>query len=440
VAVAEALQSFAMTGIGSFWLRDRRWLKPLHGSLDVCPRTLKLGARAATVLAALLLWALPAAQPASAASVCTGNPGYQRTFDPPACWRAYSGNSPFNKALPTDPRLASDSSSIVHQMVSNGYGFPGGRHGMVFQSGGGGIPVYWSKPSDPLVTINCTALWGPGTCTGSNGVDINGAQIHIPSGAQPENQSDAHMVIADWADNAEYDFERASWSGPDQLTVAGGTEEPLYGSSAMALDTGADAGSYGLLAGLVRPTNLQAGFINHALVTSVPCTQGYVWPATGPYGLACPSIGQSSHSALAMGTLLQLNMTLAQIRATRAPRWEQTLMRAMAQYGLYVADTNGGGDNQTLELFQQDDQSFTSFGASPMMADFVRSAGGYYAGSFGWIIDGVPIDVSRLRVIAPCVQEGLCPSPPVATAAGAQSRHSHARGHRRKKRRHRRHR
>jgi hypothetical protein len=346
---------------------------------------------------------------------------------PSACWRPYAPSSPFNKPIPQHPRLAPDSAAIVAHMQRYGYQFSGGGHGFALHSRGS-RPVYWSSPDDPVVTVRCTYYWGPNTCQGANGHVIDGIEIHIPAGAQPEQQWDGHMIVVDQADNAEYDFERASWTGSDQLTVWSGSEIPITGPGATGLGGNADAGSFGLLGGIVRPEELRSDSINHALAISVPCTDGYVWPAQGPWGLACGSIGQDAPGALQMGALLQLDMTAAQIAATGAPAWQQAIMRAMARYGMYINDTNGGADNRGLEIDVQDDESFTSLGEAPLMGDAVRAFGGSYAGSGDWIVAGVPINPAKLRVIAACVQQGTCPAPTEQTQMSRRARR-HQRHH-----------
>jgi hypothetical protein len=268
--------------------------------------------------------------------------------------------------------------------------------------------VYWSRPSNPVVTVRCTDHWGPHTCQGANGQVIDGIKIQIPAGAEPENAWDHHMIVIDQADDIEYDFERAFWTGPNQLTVWSGSEIRISADGGTGLGGGADAGDFGLLAGIILPSELTQGSINHAMSISVPCTAGYVWPSTGPWGLACGRIGQRAAGALHMGSLLQLNMSDAEIAATGAPAWQQTIMRAMAHYGMYVNDTNGGGGSQTLELEKQSDESFTSVGQAPQMRNAIRSLGGKSWSGGVWGIDGVPIDISKLRVIDPCVARGTC--------------------------------
>ena len=52
----------------------------------------------------------------------------------------------------------------------------------------------------------------------------------------------------------------------------------------MGVGAQGDDGQFALSAGLVRPAELAAGQINHALVVTVPCVN-----ATGPKGFAWPA-------------------------------------------------------------------------------------------------------------------------------------------------------
>ena len=75
---------------------------------------------------------------------------------PTACWRPYSSSSPFNRPLPANPTIASDSSAIVANLTANQYGFEGGTGQFAFTSDDGRDGVYYSRTSDPVVTIHCT--------------------------------------------------------------------------------------------------------------------------------------------------------------------------------------------------------------------------------------------------------------------------------------------
>ncbi len=345
---------------------------------------------------------------------------------PSACWRPYSSSSPFNRQLPTNPTIASDSSAIVANLTANQYGFEGGTGQFAFTSDDGRDGVYYSRPSDPVVTIHCTYEWGPGTCTGSDKVNIDGQQIHIPAGAMPQdNGSDMHMTVVDQADQIEYDFEHATWSADHQtLNVWAGAEIPAGANLGTGLGGGGTAAGFSTLAGLITEPELASGTINHALTINVPCTTGTVYPAQGANGLPCSQLQGNNNTGTAtpMGTLFQLNMTDAQIANSGAPTWEKTIMTAMAHYGMYVNDTDGI-DN--IELEAESDISYTSLGGPSMMDNYISQQGGWYYSPLNrWIMAGPVIPLNKLRVVDPCWAEGLCngsgtassdPAPPTTT-------------------------
>jgi hypothetical protein len=387
----------------------------------------------------LLVPALSAAGPASAASpVCAQTFGsFSASNFPSACWRPYSAGSPFNQPLPADPTIAPDSASIIENLAANDVNFEGGQGQFAFTSDDGRDGVYYSRPSDPVVTINCTYYWGPGTCSGSDKVNIDGRQIHVPAGAMPQdNGSDAHMTVVDQADQAEYDFEHASWSADHRtLNVWSGAQIPAGPGVGTGLGGGGTAAGFATLAGLITEPELASGNINHAIAINVPCTSGSVYPAQGDNGLDCNKVQGENNSGTPapLGTLFQLNMTDAQIASSGAPAWEKTIMTAMAHYGAYVNDTDGIGN---IELEAESDVSYTSLGGPSLMDNFIKSKGGsYYAPLKRWILTGRFIPVNRLRVISTCFAQGGCPGSS-QRAANARARLAHianvrhgARGH-----------
>ena len=329
---------------------------------------------------------------------------------PTACWRPYSSNSPFNRALPGNPTIASDSAAIIANLTANNVNFEGGQGQFAFTSDDGRDGVYYSRPSDPVVTIHCTYEWGPGTCTGADKVNIDGQQIHIPAGAMPQdNGSDMHMTVVDQTNQLEYDFEHATWSSDHgTLNVWSGAEIPAGANLGTGLGGGGTAAGTATLAGLITEPELASGTINHALAINLPCTNGAVYPAQDANGLSCShEQGQINTSTAApLGTLLQLNMTDAQIANSGAPGWEQTIMTAMAHYGMYVNDTDGIGN---IELEAESDISYTSLGGPSLMDNFIKAKGGsYYAPLNRWILSGRLIALNRFRVISTCFAQGSC--------------------------------
>jgi hypothetical protein len=337
---------------------------------------------------------------------------------PSSCWRPYSSSSPFNRPLPANPTLASDSASIIANLTANNANFEGNTGQFAFTSDAGRDGVYYSRSSDPTVTIHCTYYWGPGTCSGANKINIDGQQIHVPAGAMPQdNGSDMHMTVIDQTNQLEYDFEHATWS-PDHTTlnVWSGAEISAGPNLGSGLGGRATAANTATLAGLITEPELASGTINHALAINLPCTTGAVFPAQPANGLPCThEQGQTNPATAApLGTLFQLNMTDAQIANSGAPTWQKTIMTAMAHYGMYVNDTDGIGN---IELEAESDISYTSLGGQPLLANFIKAKGGsYYAPLKRWILSGRFIPLNRLRVINPCFAQGTCPGTPVRTA------------------------
>ena len=142
----------------------------------------------------------------------------------------------------------------------------------------------------------------------------------------------------------------------------------------------------------------------------VDCTNATtVYPAAKGPGRTCSSIGKSNTNAPAMGQHLFLDMTEAEIGSLRVPDWQKAILRAMADYGLFVGDT-GGGSLKTVS-----GSSYTSFGhADPWVAL------GQQLGVHTWksSSDGLrkylfdlreTVDwKSKLKVLDPCVSRGSC--------------------------------
>lgn len=310
---------------------------------------------------------------------------------PPGCWRPYGPSSPFNTPIPPHPRLSGESSAIIRYMRTHRWTLQTDRSGRFTLDAGGSRPVYWATSSDPLVKVSCR---GGYPCQ-------RGIELRIPAGAKPEDQSDGHMTVVEQAEGREWDFWRASMPRRGRMTVSAGGSVPIGPNSGTGLGGVAEAADLGLLGGLMRAPELAAGRVEHALVLDVPCVQySDVWPspswASGD--TICPRHGAGPRYA----SLLQLDMSAPEIAATGAPAWQQALMSAMARYGIYVVDTSGLGERE-MSLLTEDDQSFKSFHVPGEMSSFVRAISGGAEQ-----VGGAPIDVARLRVIAPCVPRGTC--------------------------------
>ena len=231
------------------------------------------------------------------------------------------------------------------------------------------------------------------------------------------------MTIVETDTGNEYDLWHASISGS---TITADTGAEMNTNTSDGTGDGGDAASLALTGGLLRPSELASGHINHALVISVPCTNanganvGYSWPASGGWGETCGDYWtETASSAPTIGALFKLNMTDTQIANSGAPAWQQTIMTALAHYGAYAEDTNGSWNNNTMGIIMQDPASFTNIGQTNQWAKVISQFGGRN----GALSSNVAIPASRLQVVDPCVVRGTCPGASTNTPAGGRDAH-----------------
>jgi hypothetical protein len=403
-----------------------------------------LAATVAAVGAVLaLLVALVAPAAADATAPC---PLSQMTASSQsACWRPFDGG-PFNTVLSSDPPLAPNSAAVVTHMTHYGWTF--GPSGGGLSVGGGSRPVFFASPSDPTMKIVCKNDFGSRSCTGADGVNVAGRRINVPNGAAAQSGSDAHLTVIETATGAEYDFWDASIQGS---TIVAGDGSVVNVNAGTGIGANGDAANLALSGGLLRPSELASGEIDHALVVTVPCTDGnganvgFSWPASGGWGEACGDYwNESTSGAPELGQLLRLNMTDQQIAGSSAPTWEKTIMTALAHYGAYVEDTDGSY-NSGIDIITQDPASWTDLGAPDEWASVLQQFG---ANPNGTLSSHVSIPVSDLQVVNACVPRGRCaggsvssPQHPTGPTTSKPKKHKHHRKHKHhhRHRHHRRH-
>jgi hypothetical protein len=338
---------------------------------------------------------LSADQPAGS-TLCGDDSAWTGPSSPPACWRPYADTSPFNQEIPAGARGSPNSAKVVARLL----GFGPLQHltaGDAGRANDYGRPTYFNHPGDPVFSVHCTERWG--TCP------IEGMRVRIPDAARVPGGSDGHLSVVDQASGWEYDFWRVQSkpAGGGEIVIAWGGRTRIDGDG---LGSYAVAARFGTLAGTLRAEELEAGKINHALAISVRCDSGrFVYPASHA-GASCDSEGVPDGYAPAMGTRFQLAMTPTEIDALPVPAYRKTLLRAMARYGMYVADTGG-----SWGIIQESALVTTSFGLDDRWVDLAEAVGApYWPPDHRYAInvrDGV--DWARyLRVIDPCVTERAC--------------------------------
>jgi len=104
---------------------------------------------------------------------------------PPALWRPYSNESPFNTPIPPDAKPHPNSDSIIARILNNGKR-PGNLIANV--DGNSGEPTYYIQPNDPSYYLERTMkIW--------DSFPFEGTKIQIPLGARVEKDSAAATAI-----------------------------------------------------------------------------------------------------------------------------------------------------------------------------------------------------------------------------------------------------
>jgi hypothetical protein len=286
----------------------------------------------------------------------------------PISFRPYARTSPWNTRVSAQPTFAAYSAAVISHEFA-------GESSIIRNQEAGpydyGRPIYYSTDADPLIKIVCNQF-----CPTTNRL----SQMRIPPKARPGGGTDAMMVVIQ-PNGREYDFWAAygspgsdpTWTAPhnaqtrdwrngDTLTAGGAADcgDFIDGPGDMPIGPGADAGGSCLGAGMMRPNELAAGHINHALFIVLQCAIGDQYPATnGAQTQRCTSgIGPP------LGGHLWLDIPAARIaQMPGLAAWEKAILIAMNEYGGYFMDNDNGGAYATgFGLIASSTQPAYSFG------------------------------------------------------------------------------
>ena len=142
---------------------------------------------------------------------------------------------------------------------------------------------------------------------------------------------DRHVLVVDTATCTDYELYNAHPIAHSKDWRAGSGAVFRLRSNALrpAGWTSADAAGLAILPGLVRPEEVKAGVINHAIRVTVPSSDArYVWPARHEAGVA-------DASQPPMGLRLRLK---ASVDIAGYPRVDRIILQALKTYGMIVAD------------------------------------------------------------------------------------------------------
>lgn len=172
----------------------------------------------------------------------------------------------------------------------------------------------------------------------------------------PSSTGDRHVIVVDAGNCTDYELYAAyPKKGGKSWSAGSGAIFPLSSNALRpATWTSADAAGLPILPGLVRPDEVKAGVIDHAIRVTVPNTDDrFIWPARH-------QAGQANSAYPPMGLRLRLK---ASVNISGFPPTDRVILQALKTYGMIVAD-NGSPwfisgvpsnywDNDTLHQITQ---------------------------------------------------------------------------------------
>jgi hypothetical protein len=252
---------------------------------------------------------------------------------PPAAWRPFADDSPWNTPVPAGAPVDPYSALYLERLVALG-----GVSTLAVNTFEWTIPVYWVELAEaPRFDVTCisTSHFNRLVDADRDGV---ARDVPIPFGAAPDPQDDRHMCVADWRAGVAYDFLQAERHWPGVWRARAVDRWDLAGSGVHPPGVSGCRGSgFPLLAGLIRPEEVAAGEIRHALALAVPANLPYFFvpPASTTDGFATEPL------VLPEGTRLQLDPALDLETLALTPAG-MVVARALQRYGAYVGDNAGG--------------------------------------------------------------------------------------------------
>lgn len=215
--------------------------------------------------------------------------------------------------------------------------------------------VWFSKPSDPLVTVTHPSGWGYPAGT---------LQIHLPDGITGAKGGDRSILVVDGTKVYNmWQFNRTSATTATakafaQADVLSGTGWGGHRSDGQPLGAGITAAGHSMLAGLLIQAETDSGEIRHALQLSVDGrlnNPGFV-------GEAIHSDGDANAGIMQQGQRLAIPPDVP-MPSGLSPLG-QKVFRALQVYGAFDVDTSGGStvlraqsnayDTRTIDKLRDD--------------------------------------------------------------------------------------
>lgn len=272
--------------------------------------------------------AAPVTTTKSGAQAPTTSTSGAPTQDPQAT--PFAPTSVWNQALASNAPLDHNSQTYVSDLLQQVT-----QDGTWMNTYAYSSPIFTVPATQPTVTVALDSA-SSASATALAGTWLT---VPLPASAKPASGGDAHMIIWQpstdrlwefWEMHQAADGWHAAWGG----TINNVSSDPGYYTGWTGW--GAAATGLPLLGGLIRPSELAAGHIDHALSIGIPAAQAatFAWPAQRTDGYVWSS------SAIPEGQRFRLDPTLDLKSIPMAPIVRMIAVAAQ-KYGIIVRDQAG---------------------------------------------------------------------------------------------------
>jgi hypothetical protein len=253
-------------------------------------------------------------------------------------WRPFSNDSPWNQKIPTDAKTDPNSAQMIDSLASADF---------YINMDEWSIPVYYID-SDSVPKVNVInsrhGIYGKGFAE-PNQIPV--LPYFIASPPVGEN-SDNHMCIVDTSKMIEWDMWAARKNKDGNWTTglgavtdmkSSGVEKPWYKQENEFDAHRSRAGGFSLIAGLIRPEEIKAGSIEHALTFAYQrgLSEFFLSPASTAQATF---MEMNNRFGIPMGGRIQLDPTIYVDTLKLSPA-AKIIAKALQEYGAFNGDYAG---------------------------------------------------------------------------------------------------
>jgi hypothetical protein len=258
----------------------------------------------------------------------------------PADFRAFSEDSPWNTPIPENPEIDPASDLMINNLKYKAKMLKGNLTKWT-------IPLFIidSKES-PKVNVKTSAKYLNLEVDPDRNRVAEG--LPLPEGIWPDPEEDGHMLLVDPKLRKSWDFSGAKRLSDKSWIASGITIWDLNGPGYRKPFSGENWWTYGvrgsgfpLIAGLIRPEEIESGNISHALAFASPINRKSTYSGGSPQVCSPPASKTDGYGIgyeyIPEGARLQLDPELDLNLLNISPA-TKVIARAMQVYGMYNAD------------------------------------------------------------------------------------------------------